>query len=938
MATYKDKLSHLIKSQVPDFVLEDHPQFLDFVKLYYQFLESAELTLKDVQDPNHLQLDSAVDNINFFSLDGTNQFSDDREDRILLEDSSIGDFTNGETITGETSGASTTVLVEDVDANLRLFVSHQNKFIEGEIITGQSSGAKATILKYRANPVQNIQQLLDYANTDKTIQGFLTRFRNAFLTSIPEDLHSSVDKRKLIKNVKSLYQAKGTKRASEIFFKLLFNEDAEIRYPKDNMLRVSDGKWETKTILRCTEVNGSDASTLIGQTITQKDSNVVGKATAVVEDVFKFIIGSTTIVELVLGLDSIDGTFVAGENITGVDNTNEDAVVTLNITGIIGDKVITNDGTLYNASDTITLTAGGTGASIQVNDIGPGQLEEIIVDNGGTGYEIGDVVNFSSGTATAKVSVVNGGVTLESGTGTGQLVLEDETQSGDAYHGDKVVQESGTGSDDITDIRLINEGNSFNQVPIVSSITASSFYLPISTITERFKVNTTITASNGASALVVGNYQSSNRLLLKNISGTFQSSTTITGLDYDGVTTITANVTGSISAKEGSNAKLLPYGSEIGRVLTLKVIDFGFGYQNSPSPTITLPAYLLVTDVSGSFVADETVSALGSDGLTTITATIVSYDGDRNILKVKDASGTFGTDVTLTANNGATATITRRDQSTATLGTAAVVTTEGEFVNEDGWVSENTMKIQDSLLYQDYSYIIKVGRSIDEWKDTYVKTLHPSGFYFRSEINITNRVSAQISFITGENTGTTEILKTMLTTIFSVIVGRRLGTTSDGTSVRTNAKLGVSADIDTSTGSQFSSSTRDVTLTSLTPSIEYVSRIRRTINSVFTKKGFAYAGLNYGTINRLHNTSYVNDYTANSKVTIERLNELKIKGTGTSLDNTNAIFLLTSSEAGRKIKTNFAFPATVSRPGARFDTSTQTFDYTGYTFDNSGAL
>ena len=861
MATYKDKLSHLIKSQVPDFVLEDHPQFLDFVKLYYQFLESAELTLKDVQDPNHLQLDSAVDNINFFSLDGTNQFSDDREDRILLEDSSIGDFTNGETITGETSGASTTVLVEDVDANLRLFVSHQNKFIEGEIITGQSSGAKATISKYRANPVQNIQQLLDYANTDKTIQGFLTRFRNAFLTSIPEDLHSSVDKRKLIKNVKSLYQAKGTKRASEIFFKLLFNEDAEIRYPKENMLRVSDGKWETKTILRCTEVNGSDASSLIGQTITQKDSNVVDKATAVVEDVFKFIIGSTTIVELVLGLDSIDGTFVAGENITGVDNTNEDAIVTLNITGIIGDKVITNDGTLYNAGDTITLTAGGTGASIQVNDIGPGQLEEIIVDSGGTGYEIGDVVNFSSGTATAKVSVVNGGVTLESGTGTGQLVLEDETQSGDAYHGDKVVQESGTGSGDITDVRIISPGNSYTSLP-----------------------TTTITSGSGA------------------------------------------------------DAKLLPYGSEIGRVLTLKVIDFGFGYQNSPSPTITLPAYLLVTDVSGSFVADGTVSALGSDGLTTITATIVSYDVDRNILKVKDASGTFGTDVTLTANNGATATITRRDQSTATLGTAAVVTTEGEFVNEDGWVSENTMKIQDSLLYQDYSYIIKVGRSIDEWKDAYVKTLHPSGFYFRSEINITNRVSAQISFITGENTGTTEILKTMLTTIFSVIVGRRLGTTSDGTSVRTNAKLGVPADIDTSTGSQFSSSTRDVTLTSPTPSIEYVSRIRRTINSVFTKKGFAYAGLNYGTINRLHNTSYVNDYTANSKVTIERLNELKIKGTGTSLDNTNAIFLLTSSEAGRKIKTNFAFPATVSRPGTTFDISTQTFDYTGYTFDNSGAL
>ena len=38
-----------------------------------------------------------------------------------------------------------------------------------------------------------------------------------FLTSVPDKLHSSIEKDKLIKNIKSLYQSKGTKRASEIF-------------------------------------------------------------------------------------------------------------------------------------------------------------------------------------------------------------------------------------------------------------------------------------------------------------------------------------------------------------------------------------------------------------------------------------------------------------------------------------------------------------------------------------------------------------------------------------------------------------------------------------------------------------------------------------------------------------------------------------------------
>ena len=38
------------------------------------------------------------------------------------------------TLTGSTSGATATVLVEDVDGGSRLFVSHQNKFEEGELI------------------------------------------------------------------------------------------------------------------------------------------------------------------------------------------------------------------------------------------------------------------------------------------------------------------------------------------------------------------------------------------------------------------------------------------------------------------------------------------------------------------------------------------------------------------------------------------------------------------------------------------------------------------------------------------------------------------------------------------------------------------------------------------------------------------------------------
>ena len=857
MANFKDKISNLIDSQVPDFVLEDHPLFLDFVKAYYQLMESAEIKLTNIGDPDVIKLEGSASGL--IQLDGTNVSDDDDGDNILLEDTSYGDFINGETITGDKFGATATILIEDVDDGARLFVTHNNNFVEGELITGSSSGAEATIGKYRANPVQNIQQLLDYADVDKTLSAFLLKFRNSFLTSIPDRLHDQINKSNLIKNIKSLYQSKGTKRASEIFFKLLFNEPAEIKYPKDEMLRISDGKWDTRKILRCLELGTSDASNLIGQKVTQAndptDTNV-NEATAIVEDVFKFLVGGVTVTELVLGDDSVNGTFVDNQTITGTDNIDSDVLISLTVSSIIDQKTITNDGALYNVDDDVVVTGGGTGALLKVDTIGPGPIQEIVVDEGGTNYAVGDVINFSSGTASAKVSVVNGGVTLESGTGTGQLILENETGANDPYHGDKVVQESGTGNGDITDIRMIDFGNSYNSLPTL-----------------------TVTSSSG------------------------------------------------------NGAKVLAYGTEIGRALKIKVIESGYKYANSPAPTIKLPTYILYTSLSGSPLANETATGASSS----VTATVVSIDTTGQVIKLKNHSGTFTEGETINFSGGASLVASKLQQATGTVTIAPIVTTDGAFLNEDGWVSENSMKVQDSLLYQDYSYVIKVGRSINEWRDSYIKTLHSSGFYFQGEINIETSLNAEIKTITGLNSGTEAILKSVITRLYSKLIGRRLGTQTDGTSLKSNANVAIAADFDTDTITQFDKTTRDVTLKTQPIDIRYVSRVRRTIGTTNIRQGFAYAGPRFGTLNRFINTAFgvnANHTFSSSGITIAELSAIKIQGTRTALDGTNAIFLMTSSSAGQKIKTKFTIPAAIGEiDGDTFDETQTMFDSSTTKFD-----
>ena len=879
MAKFDDKISHLISQQAPDFVLDDHPYFLEFVKAYYSFMESAELTLTNIGDPDVIQLETQTGTISLLQIDGTNQQGLDSGDNLLLEDTSYGDFQNLETITGQTSGATATVLVEDIDNNSKLYISAQNKFVEGELIVGATSGAEATISTYRANPVQNIQQLLDYPDPDKTIQGFLTKFRNAFLQSIPDKLDGGVDKRKLIKNIQSLYRSKGTHRATEVFFKLLFNENAEVTLPKEQMIRVSDGKFDTQKVLRCTEVGTSDASNLIGQTITQ--ANVAGngsinEATAIVENVFKFGIAGETIVEIILNEDSINGTFVVDQNITGTDNTDEDVLVTATLTGIITTKTINNDGGGYSSGDVVAISGGGTGASIQVDTIGSGSIEEILVDSVGSGYAIGDVINFSSGNASAKVSVVNGGIAPESGTtgmdSTDHIVLEDETQRGDPYTGNKIVQESGSGNEDITDIRIIDAGNAYTSFPTL-----------------------TITSSGGS----------------------------------------------------GATAKA--YGAEIGRILSLKTIEQGFGHEDSPSPpTLTLPIYMLVTGASDNFTVGHTVSATGSDGSTSITATIAAWDSNTNILKLTSATGEFGTDVTITSSGSVTATIKRHDQATATATVGVVATTDGEYINQDGHISETTMRIQDSLLYQDYSYIIKVGRSINDWRDSYSSTLHTAGFYFQGEVNIQSQLDLKLRNVTGLNTGVLEVIQGVVKTIFTTLLPRRLGTTSDGTTIRTNPQSGIDPDFNLSTTPpQVNSSTRDVTLNAA-----YTIRFRTggstTIEGVECKRGFLYSGYSFRTINRepfrtfrdgieialesgigsghilLDGSGTTNGGVddENSRViyedndikglTIAELNKLKIIGTGTSLDGDTALMQMTQSDATRSFKTSLAIPSHIT--------------------------
>ena len=872
MAKFNEKISTILNSQLPEFVVADHPKFAEFLKVYYQLLESAELSVTAIEGTDGITLETETGQVNNLVLNSSRKDTArtllDEGDKILLEESTYGKFTRGETIIGQSSKATAVVLVEDISNN-RLIISAQDKFLDNEYVVGQSSGAMATISDYRPNPVNNISDLINFRDPDKVIDHFLTNMRNEFLATLPENLALGLDKKKLIKNIKSLYRSKGSVRGHEMFFRILFGEQSETIYPREQMLKASDGQFDSLKVLRVIATVG-DATLLVGRTITGQTS----EATAIVENTSTFQIGASTVTQLILNADSIQGTFAVGEEIQGTTSDTDNYFIKANITGIPGTKNITNDGSLNKVTDTISLTAGGEGALFQIEDIGPGKITEIIIDNKGTGYEVGDQLifdntNTNGGNAAGFVKIVNGGIADQNGStslATGaedRIVLEDETTSGDAYEGNVIMQEKFTDLQTIEEIFLTNGGGQYTTLPTV----------------------------------------------------TVQTSTGLNGL-------------------------VKAYGDDIGRIVKLKTVELGRSYETAPTPPVLgFFNNMIVTSITGSFIFADTITG-GTSGA---TGTVAEFDQNRGLLRIKDVTGTFQLNETISSSSGGSSKLSKIDIATASIDVVSVSDTDGAFISERGKISETTMRIQDSLYYQDFSYVIKVGRSIAQWRDAFKKTMHTAGFYFTGQVDIESQIVVTAKGpVQGVTSGTIESpLLSLVNTLFTTIFGRRLGTNSDGTSLRANAKVGGEIDVSNAYEDSFQSNTRDLTLTRENITLNYLSRPRNLITDGSgvvhdVRNGYAYAGPRFSSLNKYANTVFGQSNPNSNANSFENLNNIKIQGTKTALDGQTApIFLFTSSNIGGTIKMNYAFPCEIGTNADLFSNTITKFDSDLKTFDDT---
>ena len=312
----------------------------------------------------------------------------------------------------------------------------------------------------------------------------------------------------------------------------------------------------------------------------------------------------------------------------------------------------------------------------------------------------------------------------------------------------------------------------------------------------------------------------------------------------------------------------------------------------------------------------------------------------------------------------------KTDPLTGTATIDSFITTSGKYINQDGHISEGSKKIQDSLYYQDYSYVIRVSESINKWRDSIKKAVHPSGFYVTGEVNIQTQLSGGVkqpvgaTLTSGLFSGTADSpIYMRLNTLFSTIFSRRTGvgfkfmsnaaqldgkTLVSSAVARTGSPVEVHNDYrDTSTNTEkelnlYPETTLDLERRSRT---NFYTNTSYTVRDIAVKNGYAYAGPRLNTLNTFGLSAYAannaitleggtgsgeillegatdgnsgvlqNDGSESFSTTMESWANLRFSGTlNTSVDGeTIRLSDLNGSTSNKNAKTNFAFPTEVSK-------------------------
>ena len=378
MAGKVKSFSTLVENQLPEFISSEYPNFVGFVKKYYEQLETPGQPLDLI---NNLMKYQDIDTYEKKLLKESSvlvSLVETSEVVITVENGDSFPEKNGYVMIGEEVifyqnriGNTFRNCYRNVSATTKLGDLYDAS--EYKTVPYAEVGVSTSVYSV-GSIVTNISNLFLYA--------FVKNFENQYLASFPEEnLKPTVDKKTLIKNIKYFYQAKGTDQSIKFIFNSIVSQDTDdvptVYYPKDYTFKASNGEWVNKYSLKVKVLSGN-VSNILGQRIVQSaDDNdpYAIKSFAVVDNVTDL---GNNFYEIVLADETIVGEFkVAAETqltkevtLLDIQDSVIDVFSTVGWDSSSGKLLINNEQISYKSKNVNQFVIDSRGTTPQAYPIG----------------------------------------------------------------------------------------------------------------------------------------------------------------------------------------------------------------------------------------------------------------------------------------------------------------------------------------------------------------------------------------------------------------------------------------------------------------------------------------------------------------------------------------------------------------------------------------
>ena len=766
------KTSLLINRQVPEFVREEHPNFIAFLEAYYEFLENKQGTKKN---------------------------------DLITKSKDLR-------------------YVSDVDASIAEF---ENNFFNtyGNLIPRDVEVDKAFLIKH-------ILPLYLAKGSDKSFQLLFRLLFNQEVEIVKpnQSILRASDGKWLIENafrteqgVYSVYTGDGSTTTFKLA-KVVIASDISVYV--NGVLQTSgfNIRRETrKLIFNTAPVDNATIEVLYDDfdfelLTNRKLTGEVSGASAIVERTAQKTVNAVPIFELYINTKTLLGTFENGETATlEIIDPDDDTLITIRVHGlsILRNIYIIDGGASYNVGDPVIITGGEATreAEAVVSEVFSGFINQIRVLAGGTGFKTGSnvyVIGTGSGSLTMAIDAVD-----DSGVNVANFFVVNTDRIADygsiainaADYGfnasivtenvnSKIVDalsfQSVTGIGPITNVAILFANSAFAFVPTLDADSApfqangTTHHVLSSHSLGRIKINNgglnyqigdelifaeTQPMAIGVGAAAAVTNVAANGAITKveiqpsRISGTANtfgnSNVTVigTGTIFEDELRVGDRIMinnesryiNAISSNTSLNVNVnFTYATTDKKVG--KYGDYPIGGQNYNQ---TYPPTITVSSTTGAN-ANLSMIALMGDG-ENLFATADQDPGAITKIRIIDAGSGYAypPQIDLSQSGDGTA-----------LANSAIepsyVTFPGRWTTSDSILSTSERVIQGREYFVDYSYVLSSQVEFTKFKDVFKSLIHPAGFidyaqYNINEVVLANNVSRGVITVANTIAGTVNV-------------------------------------------------------------------------------------------------------------------------------------------------------------------------------------